>query len=118
MTVFLTCGALLPRNWSVTFSTRTGALPVPPPPQADSARVPARASPRLIRRLAADLLALVLTMAAARPAAGQDWLLINGILEGEAWETDAGSTLLARNDGRPTALVFTREDLDRQFKRI
>src|SRR5258706_3303127 len=51
-------------------------------------------------RFAVAMVALLLS--ASSPARAQDWLLINGILDGEAFETDAGSRLLARNAGRPS----------------
>jgi hypothetical protein len=45
-------------------------------------------------------LALFLACAAPAPAPAQDWLLLNGIADGEAWVTDSASTLLSRNAGQ------------------
>jgi hypothetical protein len=33
--------------------------------------------------------------------AAQDWLFLDGIVDGEFWATDSGSVLLTRNDGHP-----------------
>jgi hypothetical protein len=38
------------------------------------------------------------------PALAQDWLLLDGIADGEFWATDSGSPLLTRNDGTPAPL--------------
>jgi hypothetical protein len=49
-------------------------------------------------------LVLALLLAGPVPAAAQRWLLVEGIADGEAWSTDSGSRLLARNDGSPALL--------------
>ena len=56
-----------------------------------------------MHRLAVGLTAgLMLVPTLAPPgAAAQDWLLVQGSLEGEGWLTDDGSRLLARNGGDP-----------------
>ena len=44
-------------------------------------------------------LCLALLFAGAAPARAQDWLVLNGIADGEAWSTDSVSPLLSRNEG-------------------
>jgi hypothetical protein len=44
-------------------------------------------------------LCLTLLLAGAAPARAQDWLVLNGIADGEAWSTDSVSPLLSRNGG-------------------
>lgn len=53
------------------------------------------------RMLSGSLIALCL---AAVPGSAQSWLRVEGVADGEAWATDDGSRLLARNDGRPSVL--------------
>jgi hypothetical protein len=45
-------------------------------------------------------LALALLFSGAAPARAQDWLVLNGIADAEAWATDADSRLLSRNEGQ------------------
>ncbi|MDE3171818.1 MAG: hypothetical protein KGN74_01985 [Gemmatimonadota bacterium] len=52
------------------------------------------------RRLAASAAILALAVAAA-PARAQSGVLVQGIVDGELWSTDTGSSLLTRNGGRP-----------------
>ena len=40
----------------------------------------------------------------APPAAAQDWLVFQGVADGEFWASDSGSRLLTRNDGHPGLL--------------
>ena len=44
-------------------------------------------------------LTLALLLAGAVPAQAQDWLMVEGIADAEAWSTDSASPLLSVNDG-------------------
>jgi hypothetical protein len=59
-----------------------------------------RRRPGALRTLAAALAAATL----AAPAAHAQGLLFQGVADVELWKTDDGSTLLARNEGRPAPL--------------
>src|SRR5205085_12100799 len=53
--------------------------------------------------------ALVLAVLAIAPAAeAQDWLILQGLADGEFWATDSGSFLLTRNNGHPGVLGRVR----------
>lgn len=54
------------------------------------------------------LLALAVLAGAAGPLPAQDWLVFQGIVEGEFWKSDSGSRLLTRNGGHPAVLARTR----------
>lgn len=45
-------------------------------------------------------LVVALLFSWAAPARAQDWLVLKGIADGEAWVTDAGSPLVSRNGGQ------------------
>ena len=47
------------------------------------------------------LLGLLVFLAVPVSAQAQDWLVLQGIAEGEFWASDSGSRLLTRNEGRP-----------------
>src|SRR6266446_814257 len=47
---------------------------------------------------------LALALLAARPAYGEDRVLIQGLADAEVWRTDAESELFGRNDGRTAGL--------------
>jgi len=57
------------------------------------------------RPLAACAVILACVGSAPAPLAAQGGLLVQGILDGEAWSTDTLSTLLTRNRGRAAALA-------------
>src|SRR5262245_5519720 len=48
--------------------------------------------------------AAVLSVGATIPARAQDWLILQGIVDGEFWASDSGSRMLTRNEGRPGVL--------------
>src|SRR6478609_11240246 len=41
------------------------------------------------------------SVAIAVPARAQDWLVLQGIVDGEFWATDSGSRMLTHNEGHP-----------------
>lgn len=52
-------------------------------------------------RLLRPVAILMAVLGLPRPLAAQDWLVLQGILEGEVWKSDSGSRLLTRNQGHP-----------------
>ena len=46
----------------------------------------------------------VMALGAPRCLPAQDWLVLQGVAEGEFWATDSGSRLLTRNNGQPGVL--------------
>ena len=55
----------------------------------------------LTRRLLTGLLAGAALVSAARPVLAQQWLVLQGIADGEIWSSDSGSRFLTRNNGNP-----------------
>ncbi|PYQ09545.1 MAG: hypothetical protein DMH00_12855 [Acidobacteria bacterium] len=63
-----------------------------------------RPEEKSIRRLAAAFVCVLVLVAAARPARGEDRILVQGLADAEIWNTDAESELLSRDAGDTASL--------------